>query len=1799
MRSVLKYIAIVLAILSPLTMNATHIIGGEVNYTCLGDNEYELTLTVYRDCFYADPNVFFDDPASLAVFDANGFLVKGLLLPLMNNDTLTPILSDSCLFVPENVCVHTTTYRDTIELPFKVGGYTVAYQRCCRNQTIVNIVDPLNTGATFTAEITETALLECNSGAKFEEWPPLFICVNEPINYDHSATDAEGDSLVYKLCTPFAGGDMQNNQPQPPPPPPYETINWLTPTYGEDNMLGYGIPMSIDPETGLISGTPSIHGQYVVGVCLEEYRNGELISTTRRDFQYNVGDCGVVAAVIGNDSIQCENLNVEFINESSNANDFEWYYGDPDMPGVNSTLESPSYEYPDTGNYTITLIVEPNGECADTSTQNIYLKNSTLSVGFNYFVLECVDSVVLSVNNFSEDEGLGIESYLWTLNDGQTSNLENPVFVLNRSQEYELNLEVETIDGCVENSEVTFFANVLDGGIQDTLELCPGDGVELNPAAYEGPNIIYSWSPTEGLDNPNAINPYASPSESTVYTVTIQDSINMCFGTFSLFVDIQENNAIIDLGEQVTTCEESILLSASTNEINTFLWSDQADFSSVLSTENTLLVNHQGVANYYLQTTDDRGCIFEDEIEVTIGSLEVETGSNETSACTNNNFTFSIINNDPGDDLEINWQPAASLVNGQNSLEATFNVDLEGLQTFTATIENQYGCTEEISFEILIISNAAPTDFEIIQTGCEANELTFISNHPNIENFYWEINDPNNPGLTLTGANVSHTYADAGTYTVALKPIDGLPCELPSVEKSFFIPASYFETNFDLEVISCGDEIEVQIQDLSIAFNDEIRNIKWTFSNGQVYNGQLLNLSFMESGAYTFTVDLLTLKGCNFSYNGDFNLDGSLLMDASFIAERILSCDGAPVEINSNGNPNWEYLWTPANGLSSVNIMNPIADVSSSTTYNVQITDPNNNCTINRTLTVEIPIVPLYADFTFEYLSCLDVLEVQMSDLSEYSNGEIVSWNWTLSDGQSFDNQNPLISFSNAEDVSITLDILTDDACEASITKDLSVSLVSINIPEEGNPLFICFGESIELNPGGSTAYEYLWSPGDGLSSTFAASPIASPNQTTEYTLLVSDPITGCEVERTLVIEVPTELPQPAFDWNYVSCDNPAEITFNNLSTYADGELLNYEWLFQGNSVRASTEEHPTLILDENQSVSVNLTIIADDGCTNTYTEEILFNIIDFNIDIESVIVCPNEAVGLNPNFDPSLLYEWSPADGLDNPFAGNPMAFPNESTIYTVLITDPNNGSCEVTDQVEALVPASTVEVDYSLNYISCGEEALIQLNDLSFAEIEIVSWNWTVNNTDTYNEQNPVVEVNESGMLMINLMITTIDGCEYELLIPQGVNVDLIDMESFNAANVNICLGEEATLNELGNQNYTYEWEGVEASQVNEVSPIVTPTETTTYSVTITNVSIDTCQIVSEVTVMVYEQPNFTIEGESEICEKEGLLSVALESGETVQWSDDPNFNNILSNEENLTVDPGLAGTTYYAQVLNEFGCGSEVQEFQVNSFYFEIQLQEDYTICIGDTLEINIETTFGEEPVFWNWSDDVSIIENNGSSLLIAPLASTTLSLQASNSNDCSSELLTSMIEVVDIGANIDLSADKESIELGESANLLLASEGLYDYNWSPAGSLNDAEISNPIASPTETTTYTVTLEDDNGCSYTDAITIIVLASPPPPPVTPCDEPYVFIPNAFTPNGDNLNDQLKVDGNEIETMHLVIYNRYGEKVFETNDQNETWDGSYKGKLLDTDVFGYYLQVSCFNGDNFYKQGNISLLK
>lgn len=352
--------------------SAAHLVGGEITYACNGSNSYTIKLRIYRDCNSGGAQ--FDNTVTFTIFDNTG---AQLFNPTVNKSPTVSVpvgTGNPCLISPPNICTEYADYVHTMTLPARVGGYTISYQRCCRNATISNIAAS-GKGNTYTVQIP--SMDNCNSSPEFTTVPPILLCLNDVQNINSSATDADGDSMFYEFCDILNGGSSGNASPNPAAAPPYTSIPFIAPQSSTSPIPG-NPALIINSSTGYITGVANTTGQYVVGICVSEYRNGALLSTVRRDYQFNITNCvsNVVADMltqIEKPSLLCGGRTMAFQAQTGGAISYFWDFGDTTTAQDTSSSPSPSWTYPDTGEYTIMLVINPGLVCTDTVFESFHI----------------------------------------------------------------------------------------------------------------------------------------------------------------------------------------------------------------------------------------------------------------------------------------------------------------------------------------------------------------------------------------------------------------------------------------------------------------------------------------------------------------------------------------------------------------------------------------------------------------------------------------------------------------------------------------------------------------------------------------------------------------------------------------------------------------------------------------------------------------------------------------------------------------------------------------------------------------------------------------------------------------------------------------------------------------------------------------------------------------------------------------------------------------------------------------------------------------------------------------------------------------------------------------------------------------------------------------------------------------------------------------------------------------------------------------------------------------------------------
>ena len=541
LRYIFLILGLVISILWTEKSRATHVIGGEIFYQCLNPavGSYLFTVKLYRDCYTGVPP--FDDPIFVSIYtkDSLGndvlFIQMDMLLP--PSDTLDNNTYNFCLYSPPNVCIEEAVYEEIYILP--PGEYWFTYQRCCRNQGILNIPNPTSVGFGFDIVVPDTSVAVCNSSPFYNEFPPTIICLDAPFEYDHSATDPDGDSLVYYLCAP---NDYNNFTwgitPNPSGPPISNlTMGYLSPY---DSLYPIWAPVDsfkIDPQTGWLTGTPTQTGRYVVAVCVSEYRDGVLLSTNSRDFQFNIAGC-LDDPLLEFTSVPrpCDNLTLDFTYGGNSVASFAWDFGVDSLTTDTSTEEHPTYTYPGLGTYTVTLVVNEDYDCTDTLAVDVttpdFLKSEySWQKVCPYFPVNFLEQS--DTNAYTGP----IVQWKWLFGDETIDSLlQFTSHTYADTMPYSVDLIITTSNGCVDTSSqiISFFPlPIIDAG--EDLYVTVGQDAELEA---EG-GVSYSWTPTSYLNNSNIYNPIALPPAETEYIV-IGMSPDSCLNRDTVIVHVED-----------------------------------------------------------------------------------------------------------------------------------------------------------------------------------------------------------------------------------------------------------------------------------------------------------------------------------------------------------------------------------------------------------------------------------------------------------------------------------------------------------------------------------------------------------------------------------------------------------------------------------------------------------------------------------------------------------------------------------------------------------------------------------------------------------------------------------------------------------------------------------------------------------------------------------------------------------------------------------------------------------------------------------------------------------------------------------------------------------------------------------------------------------------------------------------------------------------------------------------------------------------------------------------------------------
>lgn len=303
------------------------------------------------------------------------------------------------------------------------------------------------------------------------------------------------------------------------------------------------------------------------------------------------------------------------------------------------------------------------------------------------------------------------------------------------------------------------------------------------------------------------------------------------------------------------------------------------------------------------------------------------------------------------------------------------------------------------------------------------------------------------------------------------------------------------------------------------------------------------------------------------------------------------------------------------------------------------------------------------------------------------------------------------------------------------------------------------------------------------------------------------------------------------------------------------------------------------------------------------------------------------------------------------------------------------------------------------------------------------------------------------------------------------------------------------------------------------------------------------------------------------------DGTATATVTSGNapyTYTWSPAP------GSGQNTPNAAGLSAQAYTLTVsTSEGSCTASTVVAQPDSIALDLSTENPF--CGQNNGEASVTATNGVGAYTYSW-------DNAPGTSSISGLSAGIHTLTVTDANGCTADRT---FELENEGLPVTVTSQNPSITEGDSVQL--NATGGITYSWSPAEDLSCTTCANPYASPAQTTVYTVTASNADGCSGSASITVKVVF----------DCPEVFVPTIFSPNGDGQNDEIGVMSGCITDMVFIIYDRWGEKVYQATDPNDSWDGNIGGSMAQSGAYVYKLNAVLKDGQHINQGGSITLIR
>ncbi|MEO8087278.1 MAG: hypothetical protein ABI763_10685, partial [Bacteroidota bacterium] len=1034
--------------------NATHSMGADITYKCVGPDTYEITLSFYRDCV----GIAADDSAYLsAVSTCQGAYFVYLLRVPGTGQEITPLCPSVTSTCNGGVFtgIQEYVYKRTVILPGQCFDWTFSYNQCCRNNAITNITTP-GTWQMYVYAILNNTITPCNNSPTFSNKPVPFVCLGQQFCFNHGAFDTDGDSLVYSLITPWDSPGLP--------------IQYLIP-FNANNPLSSSPNITFNSQTGDICMTPTSLEVTVMAVLVEEYRNGVLIGAVERDIQVTVINCtNQVPAMSGINgtnnfsTVTCAGSQICFTVNSSDANAPQNTYvsWDQSIPGATFNVTAGSRQ---NGTFCWTPTFADVASSPHCFTVTVHDDNCPIFGSQTYSYCIDVQGIGVTVPNqlvgcnattnlvATATGGTGF-TYIW--NTGATTSTINAG---------PGNYTVTVSDGlCTATTTATISQTptVNVSAVSTPASCFAGTNGTATVSANGGTGAYtYSWSPTGGSSVT------ASNLAAGNYTVSVTDAMG-CTSTATV---------TITQPTQITSAASStpVLCNAGNDGTATVVANNGTPgytYAWAPSGGNATTATGLAAGIYTVTTTDANGCTTTTSTTVTQPVVLSASASATNVLCNGGaDGTATAVANDGTPGYTYSWSPSGGNAVTANGLAAG---------TYTVTVTDANGCTTSTNTTITeptpVAASASATNV-LCNAGSDGT-ATAVAND-------------GTPGYTYSwspsGGNAANaTGLAAGNYTATVTDANGCTTSATTtVTEPTLLTAAAAATNVLCNAGADGTA--------TVVANDGTPGYTYSWAPS---GGNAATANGLTAGNYTATVT--DANGCTTTTSTTVTEPTLLIAAAS---TTLVLCnggnDGTASVIASDGTPGYTYSWSSGgNGTTETGL--------AAGTYSVTVTDAN-GCTTSIDAIVAEPTL-LTASTSSTLVLCNGGSD---GTATVVANDGTPGYTYSWTSGGNASTETGLI----AGTYSVTV---TDaNGCTATISE--TVSEPSLLVAATSTTMTLCNGGSdgtaTVLANDGTPGYTYSWSSGgnaateSGLAAGNYDVTVTDANGcTTSVTSIVAEP---------------------------------------------------------------------------------------------------------------------------------------------------------------------------------------------------------------------------------------------------------------------------------------------------------------------------------------------------------------------------------------------------------------------------------------------------------------------------------------------------------------------------------------------------------------------------------------------------------------------------------------------------------------------------------------------------------------------